>query len=588
MVSPKLIQQDGEGLQFCTWNCRGLNNPVKRSKVLHHLKHLGAQIIFLQETHFRVSDQSRLKASWIGHTYHSSFTGKSRGVAILLHKSIPFVCSNVTADQNGRYLIVSGKINSTPVLLVNVYGPNWDDDVFFTHLFSILPDISSHFLILGGDFNCWLDPQLDRSSNRNCKPSRSAKAIQSFKKQFAISDPWRFFNLSGKEYSFFSNVHHTFTRIDYFQVDNRILPSVKSISHNAIVISDHAPVTMRIHFTGSDKNRAPWRFNNRLLSNEDFVEFVSGQIDLFLSINKTPDVSASLLWETLKAYIRGEIISYSGYERKVRRERLNNLTKGIAQLDAIYSASPSPDLYKERLSLKTEFEVLATDHTTEMLLKSRHTYYEHGDKASRLLAYQLRQTSSSHQIPQIRTSSGSTIDPKKINDEFKDFYVLLYTSENTSDSSHLDSFFNSLHIPTLHPDFVDDLERNITIEELATAAKSMQCGKCPGPDGYTAEFYKAFLHKLAPILIDMFNDSFESLKLPQTLTQASISLILKKNKDPLSCASFRPISLLNVDFKLLSKLLALRLESTLPSVISPDQTGFIKNRHSFFKFKTVV
>ena len=81
------------------------------------------------------------------------------------------------------------------------------------------------------------------------------------------------------------------------------------------------------------------------------------------------------------------------------------------------------------------------------------------------------------------------------------------------------------------------------------------------------------------MMIDMYFESFDSLKLPQTLNQASISLILKKNKDPLHCTSYRPISLLNVDFKLLSKLLAVHLESTLPSIISLDQTGFIKNRH---------
>lgn len=73
--------------------------------------------------------------------------------------------------------------------------------------------------------------------------------------------------------------------------------------------------------------------------------------------------------------------------------------------------------------------------------------------------------------------------------------------------------------------------------------------------------------------------------LPQTLTQATICLILKNNKDPLECASYRPISLLNVDYKILAKLLATRLETVLPSIISPDQTGFIKNRHSFFNLR---
>ncbi len=86
----------------------------------------------------------------------------------------------------------------------------------------------------------------------------------------------------------------------------------------------------------------------------------------------------------------------------------------------------------------------------------------------------------------------------------------------------------------------------------------------------------------------MFNKSFQSAVLPPTLNQASISLILKKNKDPLACSSYRPISLLNVDFKLLSKTLALCLETMLPSIISPDQTGFIKNRHSFFNLQLAL
>lgn len=89
----------------------------------------------------------------------------------------------------------------------------------------------------------------------------------------------------------------------------------------------------------------------------------------------------------------------NGYERKIKREKLIELTKRIAQLDTIYATSPSSNLYKECLSLQAEFEVLALNHGMEMRLKSRYTYYENGD-------YHLRQTSSSHKISKIQTSSG--------------------------------------------------------------------------------------------------------------------------------------------------------------------------------------
>lgn len=195
----------GNNLKFVSWNCKGVNEPVKRSKVLHHLHHLGAHIVYLQETHLKTKDHQLLKRRWVGQVYHSTFQSKARGTAILIHKSVPFVCLDVKTDPNGRFVIVSGRIGNTALLLVNIYAPNWDDDKFFRHLFSSLPDTSSYSIIMGGDFNCWLNPDLDRSSLRRNSPSKSSRVIQSFMEDFAISDPWRFFNPCGKAFSFFSH-----------------------------------------------------------------------------------------------------------------------------------------------------------------------------------------------------------------------------------------------------------------------------------------------------------------------------------------------------------------------------------------------
>lgn len=134
----------------------------------------------------------------------------------------------------------------------------------------------SYLPILGGDFNCWINPKLDRSSTRNVPTSKSAKAIQSFMEEFSMSDPWCLFNDSGRRiFLFFPNVHHTLTWIDYFLLDNRLLSSVHSCSYDAIVISDHAPVILEIQFEDYSVARPAWRLNTRLLSNENFVSFIS-------------------------------------------------------------------------------------------------------------------------------------------------------------------------------------------------------------------------------------------------------------------------------------------------------------------------
>lgn len=108
-------------------------------------------------------------------------------------------------------------------------------------------------------------------------------------------------------------------------------------------------------------------------------------------------------------------------------------------------------------------------------------------------------------------------------------------------------------------------------------------------DGFTAEYYKSFSNLLSPYLTDMYNEDFALGRLPETLSEASISLLLlKKDKDPLLCGSYRPISLLNVDFKILSKILALRLQTVLSPIIDPDQTGFMPNRQSFHNTRRLL
>lgn len=124
----------------------------------------------------------------------------------------------------------------------------------------------------------------------------------------------------------------------------------------------------------------------------------------------------------------------------------------------------------------------------------------------------------------------------------------------------------------------DDLDKPLQLEEILKGLQLMQSGKAAGPDGFPIDFYKRFANQLAPLLLDMYNDSLVNGSLPLTLTQASISLILKRDKNPVECGSWRPISLLNSDVKLLAKVLACRLDPCLPKIISEDQTGFIRGR----------
>lgn len=130
-VSPR-----GGGITFVSWNVRGLGHVLKRAKVFSHLKSLSADFLFLQETVITPSRAKLLKCSWANQIYQSTFSSNSRGVAILIRKTIQFRHISTLCDPNGRYILVTGYLYSFHLTLLNVYGPNFDDPDFFSKLFN--------------------------------------------------------------------------------------------------------------------------------------------------------------------------------------------------------------------------------------------------------------------------------------------------------------------------------------------------------------------------------------------------------------------------------------------------------------------
>lgn len=143
-------------------------------------------------------------------------------------------------------------------------------------------------------------------------------------------------------------------------------------------------------------------------------------------------------------------------------------------------------------------------------------------------------------------------------------------------------FFNNLIIPSLDQGSVNALEKPLTQAEIERAIKTSKSWKWPDPDGYPIECYKAFSAKLVLLLCEVYEEAFQKKTLPLTMTQATISVLLKKGKDLLKCDSCRPISLLCSDYKILTQTLAARLEPTMHNIIHRDQTGFMTGRQLAF------
>ena len=107
----------------------------------------------------------------------------------------------------------------------------------------------------------------------------------------------------------------------------------------------------------------------------------------------------------------------------------------------------------------------------------------------------------------------------------------------------------------------------------------MKNNKSPGSDGLTTEFYKIFWKHIKTYIINSFNYSLKIGELTELQKQSIITLLPKPNKDTLLLENWRPISLLNVDYKIATKTIANRVKKVLHSIINTSQTGFIKGRY---------
>ena len=138
----------------------------------------------------------------------------------------------------------------------------------------------------------------------------------------------------------------------------------------------------------------------------------------------------------------------------------------------------------------------------------------------------------------------------------------------------MDTFLEKYNLPKLNEE-AESLNRPITAEEIEAVIKKLPTHKSPGPDGFTGEFYKAFQEELTPILHRLFEKIQTDGRLPNFFYEASIILIPKLDKDITKKENFRPISLMNIDAKILNKILANHFQKYTKKITHHGQVGFI-------------
>ena len=190
------------------------------------------------------------------------------------------------------------------------------------------------------------------------------------------------------------------------------------------------------------------------------------------------------------------------------------------------------------------------------------------------------------QISRIRNEKGEiTTDTAEIQRIMRDYYKQLYANE-MGNLEEVDKLLEMHNLLRLNQEEIENMNRPITSTEIEI--KNLPTNQSPGPDGFTGEFYQAFREELTLIHVKLFQNIAEGGTLPNTFYEATITLIPKPDKDISKKENYRPISLMNIDAKILNKILANRIQEHIKSIIHYDQVGFIPGMQGFFNIRKSI
>ena len=550
-------------------NCKGLRNTTKIELLAKRFQEYKVDICFLQETHILFqSDLSRfIEQKCKGKIYWSSCDTKSKGVGIYISDLFSCTVDKFYADLDGRLVYVDAQFDNREFRLINVYAPNniKDRKDFFHSLYRFC--VTSRPLILGGDFNCVTNLKLDKKGGNNLFGNGGKEELLGVLKDFCLVDVFRKKFPDKREYTWRGN--NIRCRLDRFYVTSTIFQSLEDVRHILCPFSDHTFVSINLSsFSHIQTGKPYWKLNNSLLQDLDYCDYMKVYLNQLSKV--IPDDDSIIdWWDMVKLQIKSRSIYFSKCKIKRENKIINYLKHQFMDLEALGK-------YVEAQQIKDEVLELEVEKLKGYQIRSKSELIEEGEKPSKNFFRKEAYRAKRKIINRIVDKNGIERDSSdEILVAFKDYYTDLF-SEEAVDKDVISDLLGS--VPKIDSDEQDSLGDYIKLDEIRIASSAMLSEKSPGSDGLTKEFYCTFLDILGPILVRVYKVIYDKGFLSESQRLSYISLICKDASNSHLLKNYRPISLLNVDYKMLTKILCNRLKIVLGDVINEDQTCGVPGR----------
>ena len=317
--------------------------------------------------------------------------------------------------------------------------------------------------------------------------------------------------------------------------------------------------------------------NTKFLSNKTFVQKLEHCIE-YAKIDSEKIINKQRVWEFIKCGIRTECIQYSLNMSKESKKNEKDLVYRIKILEEKIDSSPNVELLEEYSTLKRDLDFIYNERARGVIMRSRCQWIDENEKCSKFFLRKEKLNYSTKHIKTLLINGQIVSDPKLILDCGKTFYKNLYTERSDNTNFNIDCYMQNIQGPKIDNETKAMCEKDITEEECENAIKDLPSNKTPGPDGIPIDLYKKIWKEIKVPLMNSFKLSKQQNILPEDQRGGVINMIPKDGKDIRELKNWRPITLLNADYKILTKIFANRMKVALKEIINPDQIGYMKNR----------
>ena len=384
----------------------------------------------------------------------------AHGVAVLIKNGFDCTIHQKILDPLGRFIILKADIKDKTYVLINVYALNKDKDLssFFNNLLATLQKEDSDSednIIIGGDFNCPLNPEIDKKGGIISQRKSVTACIDCLQNQLDLVDIWRIKNPDKRNFTWSQKSQRIFCHLDYWLISNNLNDLVKSSNIIPAIRTDHDTISIEIgELENEQKGPGYWKMNCSLLKDEEYVNSVTEMLPVWKAEGRKELLDSRNVWDWIKYNIRAHAINYSKKKAKERNATESNLQDELKKAKQKYETMPSDSNATCLNAAQEKLETFYEERTKGIIICARARWHEHREKSTEYFLNLEKRNHMKKHIQKLHISGVIKTDPFCILKEQDRFYKDLYKSSTTDPdiTFKISSFLNDLNIPALSED----------------------------------------------------------------------------------------------------------------------------------------